>query len=60
MSSDEIKEWVNSVLNQLQKVSYLDKVDFVFLTENNCRKFLLPHIKNYEIPMFGLSIEKQL
>ncbi len=60
MSSDEIKEWLNSVLNQLQKVSYLGKDDFVFFTENNCRKFLLPHIKNYGISMFGLRIEKQL
>ena len=60
MSSDEIKEWVNYVLNQLQKVSDLDKDDFVFLAGNNYRKFLLPHIKNYEIPMFGLSIGKQL
>jgi hypothetical protein len=60
MSSIEIKEWANSVLNQLQKVSDLNKDEFIFLAGNNYRKFLLPKIKNYEIPMLGLSIGKQL
>jgi cytoplasmic iron level regulating protein YaaA (DUF328/UPF0246 family) len=60
MSSNEIKEWANSVLNQLQKVSDLDKDEFVFLAGNNYRKFLLLHVKNYKIPMLGLGIGKQL
>jgi len=60
MTSNEIKEWANSVLKQLQKVSDLDKEEFVFLAGNNYRKFLLPHIKNYKIPMLGLGIGKQL
>jgi len=60
MRSNEIKEWANSVLNQLQKVSDLNKDEFVFLAGNNYRKFLLPYIKNYKIPMHGLSIGKQL
>ena len=60
MTSNEIKEWANSVLKQLQKVSDMDKDEFTFLAGNNYRKFLLPHIKNYKIPMFGLGIGKQL
>lgn len=60
MSSEEIKEWVNSVLNQLREVSDLNKDEFIFLAGNNYRRFLLPHIKNYKIPMQGLSIGKQL
>ena len=60
MSSNEIKEWANSVISQLQKVSDLDKDEFVFLAGNNYRKFLLPHIKDYKIPMLGLGIGKQL
>lgn len=60
MSSTEIKEWANSVISQLQKVSDLDKDDFVFLAGNNYRKFLLSHIRDYKIPMFGLGIGKQL
>ncbi|OGY46579.1 MAG: hypothetical protein A2663_04690 [Candidatus Buchananbacteria bacterium RIFCSPHIGHO2_01_FULL_46_12] len=60
MTSNEIKEWANSVLKQLQKVFDLDKEEFVFLAGNNYRKFLLPRIKNYKIPMLGLGIGKQL
>ena len=60
MTSNEIKEWANSVLKQLQKVSDLDNEEFIFLAGNNYRKFLLPRIKNYKIPMLGLGIGKQL
>ncbi|PIU24535.1 hypothetical protein COT12_00510 [Candidatus Berkelbacteria bacterium CG08_land_8_20_14_0_20_39_8] len=60
MTSNEIKEWANLVLKQLQKVSDINKDEFVFLAGNNYRKFLLPHIKNYKIPMLGLGIGKQL
>lgn len=60
MPSKEVKEWANSVLNQLRKVSNLNEDEFIFLAGNNYRKFLLPHIKHYEIPMEGLTIGKQL
>lgn len=60
MPSKEVKEWANSVLNQLRKVSNLNEDEFTFLAGNNYRKFLLPHIKHYEIPMEGLAIGKQL
>ena len=60
MCSNEIKEWANNVLNQLKKTTDLENDEFVFLAGNNYRKFLLPHIKHYNIPMQGLSIGKQL
>ena len=60
MRSNEIKEWANYVLSQLKKVTDLENDEFVFLAGNNYRKFLLPHIKHYNIPMQGLSIGKQL
>jgi len=60
MVLNEIKEWANSVINQLQIISDLNNDEFVFLAGNNYRKFLLPHIKNYKIPMHGLGIGKQL
>jgi len=60
MTSNEIKEWANLVISQLQKVFDLNKDEFVFLAENKYRKFLLFHIKNYKIPMLGLSIGEQL
>jgi|SRR3989338_6360231 len=60
MTSVEVKDWANSVINQLQIVSDLNKDEFVFFAGDNYRKFLLPHIKNYKIPMLGLGIGKQL
>lgn len=60
MGVNEIKDWSNAVINQLKKVSNLDDDLFIFLTGDTYRKFLLPHIKNYTIPMEGLGIGKQL
>lgn len=60
MTIDEVKEWSNKVIAQLKEVSDLDNDKFVFLTGVNYRKFILPHIKNYELPMEGLKIGKQL
>ena len=60
MRSNEIKEWANSVLNQLKKSTDIENDEFIFLAGNNYRKFLLPHLKNCKIPMQGLRIGKQL
>lgn len=60
MSSSEIKEWSSSVLNQLKKLVDIENDEFIFLAGNNYRKFLIPHIKHYNIPMLGLGIGKQL
>jgi len=60
MRSSEIKEWANSVLNRLKKSANLENDEFIFLAGNNYRKFLLPYLKHYKIPMQGLTIGKQL
>jgi len=60
MKSDEIKIWANGVLINLKKVSDLENDEFIFLAGNNYRKFLIPHIKNYKIPLMGLGIGRQL
>jgi cytoplasmic iron level regulating protein YaaA (DUF328/UPF0246 family) len=60
MRSGEIKEWADSVLNQLNKSTDREHDMFIFLAGNNYRKFLLPHLKHYKIPMLGLGIGKQL
>ena len=60
MHSAEKKEWANSVLQDLRKVANLDKDEFIFLAGENYRKYLVPNIKNYKIPLKGLSIGRQL
>ena len=60
MKSDEIKIWANNVLKQLARESDLNNDEFVFLAGENYRKYLVPYIKKYNVPMQGLGIGKQL
>jgi len=60
MDKKESEEWAESVLTQLKKIADLNNDRFIFLAGNNYRQNLLSEIKNYEIPMEGLKIGKQL
>ena len=60
MPLGEIKEWSMKVINQLKSKVNLSNDKFIFLAGKRYRKFLIPEIKNYEIPMKGLGIGKQL
>jgi len=59
-STKEIKIWADSILNELQKVSDLNKDEFIFLAGERYRRYLIPHITHYKIPMKGLGIGRQL
>ncbi len=56
----EIKEWAGRVLNQLTKEADLENDEIIFLAGEKYRKYLLPQIKNYKVPLEGLGIGKQL
>ena len=56
----ELKEWSEITLSQLRQQGDLDIDKFIFLTGDRYRKYLLPTIKNYDIPLKGLRIGKQL
>jgi len=56
----EKKKWAEIVLSQLKEKWDLKNDAFVFLAGNNYRKYLLPHIEHYEIPMKNLKIGEQL
>jgi cytoplasmic iron level regulating protein YaaA (DUF328/UPF0246 family) len=60
MSSKKIKEWSESVLSQMRQKMNLDTNKIIFLAGENYRKYLIPHIKNYIIPLKNLGIGKQL
>lgn len=60
MHSTKKKKWANNILRELRKVTNLEKDKFIFLAGKNYRKYLIPNIKNYKIPMQNLSIGKQL
>ena len=54
------KAWAEKVISQLKDKWDLKNDTFVFLAGNNYRKYLLPHIEHYEIPMKNLKIGEQL
>ena len=58
--NEELKAWAANTLEQLRHETDLNKDKFIFLAGDRYRKYLLPSIKNYEIPLRGLGIGKQL
>jgi len=56
----EIKEWAEKVLAQLAKEADLENDEIIFLAGEKYRRYLIPGIKNYKIPLEGLGIGKQL
>ena len=59
MKTKEIQEWSRHVLYDLESNTDLENDTFVFLAGEKYRRYLLPHIKHYEIPMQGLKIGEQ-
>ncbi len=60
MPSVEIKQWASRVLEQIKEVCTIDETEFIFLAGDKYRKYLLPYIKNSQIPLEGLRIGEQL
>lgn len=58
--SKELKAWAEHTVTQLQKETDLQKDKFIILCGEKYRKYLLPNIRTYEIPLKGLGIGKQL
>ncbi len=60
MNIQERKLWGKNVINQLNKFVNLKEDEIVFLAGKKYREYLIPHIKNYKIPLQRLGIGKQL
>jgi len=60
MTTYQIRKWAEWVINQLRLVTDIENDEFTLLAGNNYRKYILPHLKHYKIPMEGLSIGRQL
>jgi len=60
MDCKQRKEWADKILKKLNNRYDLKKDKFIFLTGILYREFLIDKISNYEIPLEGLSIGKQL
>lgn len=60
MKDAEIRTWSINVLEQLKKEANLEQDKFIFLAGEKYRRHLAPQMKNYQIPLKGLGIGKQL
>ena len=60
MSKKEIEKWSKNVIEKLKEVANLEEDKIIFLAGHNYREFLIPEMKDYEIPLKGLGIGKQL
>lgn len=60
MSAHQVKAWAKKVVGQISACANLSKDRFVILAGEKYRKFLLPHLAFYEVPMQGLTIGRQL
>ncbi len=56
----EKEQWANAVIEELRKEANLDSDEFIFLASEDYRKYLIPIIKDYRIPMHRLNRGKQL
>lgn len=52
--------WAEKVLSQLRQWADLDRDQFVFLAGTRYRENLVPHIRNWSVPMEGLRFGQQL
>jgi hypothetical protein len=60
MTVIEKKAWSKRVLDSLFQKTDLKSDLFIFLAGMNYRKYLLPELKHYEVPLQGLSFGEQL
>ena len=56
----DIKKWADKVVTELGKTVSLKSDMFIFFAGKKYRKYILPHIKYYKIPLKGLRIGEQL
>lgn len=60
MPEKEIKKWADGVIEQLEKQADIQNDEIIFFAGQKYRKYLVPHVKNYKIPLERLNLFKQL
>ena len=59
MPMHEIESWAAKVVGQLRACADLERDHFIFLASDEYRKYIVPHVRSFEVPMQGLAIGKQ-
>lgn len=60
MGEPQKRAWANSVINSLRQNTDLQSDIFIILAGEDYRKYLIPSLKHYEIPLEGLAFGQQL
>jgi hypothetical protein len=60
MPANDVRRWASRVLDRLRSVADLGTDQLVFLAGERYRRYLLPSISHYEVPLAGLGIGEQL
>jgi hypothetical protein len=60
MSASEVRAWSRRVLARLSQKANLQNDHFVILAGMKYRKYIVPHLTSYEVPMEGMRIGEQL
>ncbi|MBL7215590.1 MAG: hypothetical protein ISS71_07920 [Phycisphaerae bacterium] len=60
LDAQEIQEWSQMVIEKLKSLTDIENDKFIFLAGEKYRRYLLPCVSNYEIPLLGLKIGEQL
>lgn len=60
MSISAVKKWAEIVLAALRNEADLQRDKIIFLAGERYRRYLIPAITHYDVPLSGLPIGKQL
>lgn len=60
MHTVEVRRWAAMVLGQIRRICEIDETEFIFFAGKRYRKYLIPHLTFYKIPLEGLGIGQQL
>lgn len=60
MNKSEKTEWGHKVVSQLQKVSHLEKDNFIILAGKNYIEPIRPYLKHIELLLNGMKIGERL
>ncbi len=60
MPMREVQRWSEKIMSKLEQLVDLEKDEIVFVAGYRYRKYLIPHIRHYDVPLEGLGIGRQL
>lgn len=60
MGEPQKRAWANTVINVLRQKTDLQSDLFIILAGEEYRKYLIPSLKHYEVPLEGLAFGQQL